>query len=569
LARVVREELAIELPPEEIILTSPRKETFGDLATNIALFLTKKLNLPPREIAAKIRQGLEERDGDLKEIVKSIEVAGAGFINFRLSEVWVARKAGQFYRQERLGLKDAAKPLTVVIDLSSPNVAKRMHVGHIRSTIIGDSLARIYRFLGHKVITDNHLGDWGTQFGMLIIGYRRFLKKRALAKDPLGELERIYQKVYDLAQEDEALREQARQEHAKLQSGDEENLALWKEFMQWSEMEFDKIYQRLGVKFDFTLGESFYNPMLSEVVRELIEKGIARKSEGAICIFFDEPELKDAPFIIQRRDGAWLYSTTDLATVKYRMEKFNPDLILYVIDSRQRLHLQQLFAAARRWGYKVRLEHIGFGTILGEDRTPLKTREGGLVQLEDLLDEAERRALFIVNEENPDLPEVERQNIARTVGVGAVKYCDLSQARQSDYIFSLDRMLRLDGNTAPYLQYAYARIQSIFRKGEIAIESLRRSKNEFVLKEGGEIDLAKCLIRLPDALLTASEEFAPSALTAYLYELATRYSTFYETCPVLCSSSGLKQSRLMLCDYVAKVLKLGLNLLGIETTQRM
>ena len=569
LARVVREDLAIDLPLEQIVLTSPRKETFGDLATNIALSLSKKLNLPPRQIAEKIRQGLEERDGDLRDIVQSIEVAGAGFINFRLSEAWVARKARQFYRQERLGLPEPVKPLTVVIDFSSPNVAKPLHVGHIRSTIIGNSLARIYRFLGHKVITDNHLGDWGTQFGMLILGYRRFLNKEALTKDPLGELERLYQKVYDLAQEDEALGEEARQEHAKLQSGDEENLALWKEFMQWSEMEFDKIYQRLGVKFDFTLGESFYNPMLSEVVRELIEKGIARKSEGAICIFFDEPELADAPFIIQRRDGAWLYSATDFATIKYRMEKFNPDLILYVVDIRQRLHFQQLFAAVRRWGYKVRLKHIGFGTILGEDRTPLKTREGGLVRLEDLLDEAEHRALSVVNEENPDLPEAERQNIARAVGVGAVKYCDLSQHRLSDYIFSFDRMLRLDGNTAPYLQYAYARIQSIFRKGEIDIENLRRSKNKFLLQERCEIDLAKCLLRLPDALLTASEEFTPSALTTYLYELATRYSTFYETCPVLSSSSGLKESRLMLCDYVAKVIKLGLNLLGIETTQRM
>lgn len=569
LARVVREELAIDLPLEEIILTAPRQETFGDLATNIPLFLTNKLNLPPKEIAEKIRQGLEERDGDLKEIVQSIEVAGPGFINFRLNEAWVARKAAQFYRQERLGLKDVAKPLTVVIDFSSPNVAKPLHVGHIRSTIIGDSLTRIYRFLGHKVVTDNHLGDWGAQFGMLILGYRRFLKKRALAQDPLGELERIYKKVYDLSQEDEAIKEEARQEHAKLQSGDEENLALWKEFMQWSQREFDKIYQRLGVKFDHTLGESFYNPMLAEVVKELTEKGIARESEGAICIFFDEPELADAPFIIQRRDGAWLYPATDLATIKYRMEKFNPDLILYVVDIRQRLYFQELFAAVRRWGYKVRLEHIGFGTILGEDRTPLKTREGGLVRLEDLLDEAEKRALSIADEQNPDLAEAERQNIARAVGIGAVKYCDLSQARLSDYIFSFDRMLRLDGNTAPYLQYAYARIQSIFRKGQINIEALRGSKKKFLLQERSEIDLAKCLLRLPDAVLAAAEEFAPNALTVYLYELATRYSKFYESCPVLSSSSGLKESRVMLCDYVAKVLKLGLNLLGIEAIQRM
>jgi len=573
LARVVRQELGVDLPPEEIVLSAPRKEAFGDLATNIALSLSNKLSLSPKEIAEKIRQGLEKYT-DLEDIVKSIEVAGAGFVNFRLNEAWVERKAGEFYDQERLGVPEPAKPLTVVIDFSSPNVAKPMHVGHIRSTIIGDALGRIYRFLGHKVITDNHLGDWGTQFGMLIVGYKRFLDKEALAKDPLGELEHIYQKVYNLAQQDEAVAEEARQEHAKLQSGHEQNLALWKEFMQWSKMEFDKIYQRLGVKFDHTLGESFYNPMLGDVVKELKEKGIARESEGAICIFFDEPELADAPFIIQRRDGAWLYSATDLATIKYRMEKFKPDLILYVVDIRQRLHFQQLFTAVRRWGYEVRLEHIGFGTILGEDRTPLKTREGGLVRLEDLLDEAEKRALSIVNEQNPDLSEAERQDIARAVGLGAVKYCDLSGARQSDYIFSFNRMMRLDGNTAPYLQYAYARIQSIFRKGEINIAKLRRGNGKFLLQEESERDLAKCLLRFPEAVLSAASEFAPHLVSAYLYELSTRYSRFYETCPVLTSSSGpsmdgLKESRLMLCDYVARVLKLGLNLLGIESIERM
>ena len=429
---------------------------FGDYQANGVMAVAKQRKENPRALAEKVIAQL-----DLNGVCEKPTVAGAGFINFKLLPEFIAQQLSE-------PVAKTAKPQTIVLDYSGPNVAKLMHVGHIRSTIIGDSLARVARFLGHRVITDNHIGDWGTQFGMLILGWKQFRNDTALAADPIAELERLYKHVN--AQEN--LREAAKQELVKLQQGDAENLTIWKRIIELSEQQFDATYARLGVRFDHTLGESFYNPFLADVVRELQQRGIARESDGAICVFV---EGEETPLIIQKSDGGFGYGTTDLATVKYRVETWHPDLIVYVTDARQQLHFKQVFATVRQWlPNPPALEHITFGSILGEDRKPLKTRSGENVKLAELLNEAEERALTVVTQKNPELPEATRKQIARAVGIGAVKYADLSQNRTTDYIFSWDKMLALDGNTAPYLQYAYVRIQSIFRKAGTEWEGPQR-----------------------------------------------------------------------------------------------
>ncbi len=423
--------------------------------------------------------------------------------------------------------------------------------------------------MGHRVITDNHLGDWGTQFGMLIVGYRTLLDREAYNRDPLSELERLYKAVQALAQKDPQVAAQARKELLKLQQGDSGNLALWREFVAVSRRAFEEVYRRLGVEFDFWLGESFYHPLLPRVVAELKEKGLARESEGAVCIFFDEDsELAQNPFLIQKQDGAYLYATTDLAAIKYRAETFHPDRILYVTDARQKLHFRQLFATARLWGYTMRLEHVWFGAILGEDGRPIRTREGEPVKLTDLLDEAEERARAIVREKNPDLSPAEQERVARVVGIGAVKYADLSQNRTSDYRFSWDKMLALDGNTAPYLQYAYTRIRSIFRKG--GLEGWRPLPEPSpCFQEPEELNLAKQMVRFGDALLSMATDYRPNILAAFLYELATRFNIFYQSLPVLRAPEPQRSARLLLCDLTARLLQRGLDLLGIETLEVM
>jgi len=537
---------------------------FGDYQANGVMAAAKAQKMNPRELAQKVIAQLNP-----SEVPASCEIAGPGFINFRLDASWLGRTVLAAALDERLGVERVIRPETIVIDFSAPNTAKPMHVGHIRTTIIGDALTRTLRFLGHHVITDNHVGDWGTQFGMLIVGYRTLLDRSAYERDPIAELERVYKTIQSQAKADPAVGQQAREELAKLQKGDAENLSLWKEFTDVSRTVFERVYSRLHIQFDHWLGESFYNPMLPGVVQDLQDKGLAQPSEGAMCIFFaDDPDLNGTPFLIQKQDGAFLYATTDLATIKYRAETFHPDRIIYVVDSRQQLHFRQLFAAARRWGYGMALEHVGFGTILGEDGKPIKTREGEPVKLEALLDEAEERARAVVRDKNPSLSEEEQAHIARVVGIGAVKYADLMQNRTADYRFSWDKMLAFDGNTAPYLQYVYARIRSIFRKGEL--EHWRpESGMQVRLEAPEELDLAKQMIRFGDTLLEVERTYKPNMLAGFLYDLATKFNLFYQAHPVLKADNDVRPTRLLLCDLTASYIKKGLELLGIETLEAM
>ena len=561
---------------------------FGDYQTNALMPLAKARKLNPRQLAADVLARL-----DLGEWCEKVEIAGAGFLNFRLKTAALVESLQTAARGEHLFFKKTTQPRTVVVDFSSPNVAKPMHVGHIRSTILGDCLARVFRLLGHRVITDNHLGDWGTQFGMLLVGWKQSLDPAALKADPIAEMERLYRLVNAQCKENPATLESARQELVKLQGGDAENLRIWREMTSLSQKQFNTIYSRLGVKFDFTLGESYYNPRLKPLVEELLAKGIARESEGAIAIFFDDiHQLKELPALIRKSDGGFNYTTTDLATLAYRMETWHPDEIIYVTDARQQLHFQQLFAAFRKWQRasgvlpegqppaspagpmaaahsEVKLAHVWFGSILGDDGKPFKTRSGETIKLADLLDEAEERAFKVVSHKNPDLPEAERREIARVVGLGAVKYADLLPNRQSDYLFSWDKMLSLTGNTAPYLQYAYTRIRSIFRKGETEPPTPNPQHSTLDLSAPEEIALAKHLLNFGFVLEAAAEEYRPNFLCNFLYDLASRFTAFYETCPVLKADQPARASRLALCDLTAHVLRQGLEVLGIEVLEQM
>ena len=537
---------------------------FGDYQANGIMAVAKAHKQNPRQLAEAVVSQLNP-----DEIPASWEIAGPGFINFRLDPDWLGQTLLAIAQDDQLGVDPAANPETIVIDFSAPNVAKSMHVGHIRSTILGDALTRVLRFRGHTVETDNHLGDWGTQFGMLIVGYRSFLDQAAYEQDPLAEMERIYKEVQARATTDAALADRAREELAKLQQGDTANTALWNEFMQVSRQAFERIYARLNVHFDHWLGESFYNPMLARVVQDLCEKNLARPSEGAICIFYDEnTELAETPFLIQKQDGAFLYATTDLATIQYRAETFQPNRIIYVTDGRQQLHFRQLFAAAQSWGHGMALEHVWFGTILGADSKPIKTREGQPIKLAALLDEAEERARAIVQEKNPSLSAAEQATVARIVGIGAVKYADLMQNRTADYRFSWDKLLALDGNTAPYLQYAYARIRSIFRKGGFT-DWQPTPDMPVRLLEPEEQALAKQMLRFGDVLTEVERSYKPNLLANFLYELATQFNLFYQAYSVLKAPQDRQPTRLLLCDLTARYLKTGLDLLGIETLEAM
>lgn len=552
---------------------------FGDYQVSAIMGLAKARKTAPRPLAEQVRAAL-----DLTDLCESVEIAGAGFLNFRLRGETMASALGGALRGEHLFFEPDLQPQTVVIDFSSPNVAKPMHVGHIRSTVLGDCLSRLYRLLGHRVITDNHIGDWGTQFGKLIVGWKKHLDPAALERDPISEMERLYRLVNSAGEKDPAVLDEARHELLQLQQGNEENLALWREMIRLSQSQFDTMYGRLGVTFDHTLGESFYNPRLASVVADLRAKGVARESEGAICVFSDGSlPPKDDPFLIQRdgewtpnpclvqkSDGAANYATTDLATLDYRIQTWNPSVILYVTDGRQQLHFRQLFAAFRQWqpGVKARFEHVWFGSILGEDGKPFKTRAGDTVKLGDLLDEAEERALAVVNGRNPNAPEAARRHIARVIGLAAVKYADLLPNRQSDYTFSWEKMLALNGNTAVYLLYACARVRSLLRKasadfpddGPFTTPSLSAPE---------EIALARHLLNYGLVLRSSAEECRPNYLCNYLYELAGLFARFWENCPVLKASAEDRRSRLALCKLAGEVLKQGLETLGIETLDQM
>ncbi len=551
---------------------------FGDYQTNAAMILAKQQRANPRQLAAQIIERL-----DVADLCAPPEIAGAGFINFRLLTTALEHQLPALAADPRLGVPAPGQPQTIIIDFSSPNVAKPMHIGHIRSTILGDALARIAAFLGHRVVRDNHIGDWGTQFGMLLHAWKTERDPAALAADPLSEMERLYKLISARAKEAPATLDAVHQELVKLQAGDPENLAIWREMQRLSQAQFDAIYARLGITFDITLGESFYNPWLKDTAQQLRTAGIARESEGALCVFSDGtlPE-KDDPFLIsrdgqwvplpalvQKADGAANYTTTDLATLDYRQRTYAPHAILYVTDGRQQHHFRQLFAIFRRWqpAAAARLEHIWFGTILGPDGRPFKTRSGETIRLADLLDEAEERAFAIVTEKNPALPEAERREIARVIGLGAVKYADLLPNRQSDYTFSWDKMLALTGNTAPYLQNAYVRIQSIFRKA--LAEGISSQSSTVILSEPAELALAKKLFQFGEVLPQVLEDYRPNLLCNYLYELASHFHSFFEACHVLKADDVSRASRLTLCALTARTLKEGLALLGIGVPERM
>jgi arginyl-tRNA synthetase len=588
LQRKLQEALTGLLPdpaPYAVMLKPAQDARFGDYQANCAMPLKKELGGDARQIAQTIAARLP-----LGDMLDAPSIAGPGFINLTLRNDWLAQQVRHMGGDDRLGVAPVQTPRTFVIDFSSPNVAKPMHVGHLRSTIIGDALARLLRFLGHKVITDNHLGDWGTQFGMLLYGYKHFLDAEAFRSDPVRELARLYVHVRnqikkttgEQGEEEEdpndPIAQAARDETAKLHAGDAENLRLWREFMPHCYEEIERIYRRLDVHFDHTLGESFYQPMLADVVRDLRQRGIAQESEGAVVVFFGE---KEPPALIQKRDGAYTYTTTDLATIRYRLQQWHPDAILYVVDFRQGLYFKQLFDIVRRWGHdKVELEHVSFGSVLGADRKPIKTREGGAVELGALLEEAvahaarryqqTRQERLERSEEVPELTAEELDQVYHAVGYGAVKYADLSQNRESDYVFNWDKMLSTEGNTATYMQYAYVRNRGIFRKGNIDVLSLQQNPPAVMIQTPEERALALQLLRFQDALIAAAAEQKPNLITGYLWDLTKTYSGFFQNCPVLkAETTELRQSRLLLCDLTARVIQRGLDLLGIRTVERM
>jgi arginyl-tRNA synthetase len=638
--------MASDATPLLSMIRPAQDARFGDFQANMAMPLAKMLSKPPRDVAAEIVSRL-----DVADLCEPAEVAGPGFINLKVRTDRLANETSKLVHDERLGVAAVNEPQTVVIDFSSPNVAKPMHVGHLRSTVIGDALVRVYRFLGHRVISDNHIGDWGTQFGMILYGYKslHLLDQEAFDRMPVAELARLYRLVnqlieYHAAREAlpkssvsiadketeiaafetsldpadknakkrltklrsdlDTLREEqislqskidsvdanpdlkaladghanialaSRLETAKLHAGDAENTALWNQFLPSCLAALHRVYDRLGVTFDQELGESYYQPLLGSVVEELSAKGLAIESDGAICVF---NEGFAAPFIVRKADGAFLYATTDLATIRHRVSEWHASAMLYVVDKRQSEHFEQLFATAKRWGYDdVDFRHVSFGTILGEDKRPFKTRSGDTVGLESLLDEAVERAYRIVSEgddakpDGPELPEQERGRIAEIVGLGGIKYADLKHNRDSDYVFSWDKMLSTTGDTATYMQYAYARVNGIARRGGVDPESLRNSNATISLDAPEERALALQLNRFAEAIDGVARDNRPNVLTDYLFSLAGVFTSFYDKCHVLkAETEELRNSRLLLCDLTARTIAKGLELLGIEVSERM
>ncbi len=583
---------------------------FGDYQANGCMAIGKTLKQNPRAIAEAVAKGV-----DLAPIADAPEIAGPGFLNVRVRSDWISEALAGLIDDPRLGLTAPATVRSVVIDYSSPNVAKPMHVGHLRSTVIGESLARILVALGHKVVRDNHLGDWGAQFGMILWGWKNHRDDAAYQKSPVHELARLYRlaqakiklgeerkarygKAIALDEEGKATEAQTlfaklaegtddtfetvarelaegrdvtvatRAETAKLHAGDFENRVLWDQFMPQCLAAIQEIYDRLDIKHDVHLGESFYEPMLHDVVADLEAKGLAVPSEGALVVY---NEGFNAPLMVRKRDGAFNYGTTDMAKVKYCHDEWNSDLLLYVVDRRQSDHFEQVFASARKWGYdQIQYNHVAFGTVLGKNNRPFKARDGDVVGLESLLDEAVAAARQVVDSNSAHLPAARRAEIAEVVGLGAIKYADLAQNRLSDYVFDMEKMVALHGNTGAYLQYAYARIQSIFRKGGFTPEAIRQARPPIALSNPAERGLGMRILRFPEVLDQAATEFKPNVLTDYLFDLANAYSTFYEECPVLkAESPERRDSRLALIDLTARTIRSGLDLLGIGVVDEM
>jgi len=569
---------------------------FGDYQANGIMGLAKKLKTNPRKLAEEVVKNL-----DLSDICEPPEVAGPGFINLRLKAEFVAGELLEINKDAAgLGIEKTPEPKTIVVDFSSPNIAKQMHVGHLRSTIIGDCICRMLECLGHKVIRQNHIGDWGTPMGMVIFGLcGAGIEKYALADDgglrdfedilqkidtdgmSLEDLEHSYKRMVSVAKAYLAVESNVRLVTTQLQKGDARVTEIWKAARTVTLRECAKLYEALGIGLseEHVCGESFYDKFLQDVVCELKEKNVATESDGAVCVFpkgFKNKEGEPLPFIIRKSDGAYLYATTDLAAMRYRVNELKANAIVYVTDSRQKLHFEMLFAVAKMAGWTrddIELSHVMFGSILGDDGTPLKTRSGENVKLKELLDEAVQRAMSVVEEKNPELPAAKKAEIAKAVGIGAVKYADYSNNRTSDYVFSFDKMLAMDGNTAPYMQYAYARIKSIERKAQskdVDIEAELAGVESLNLTEPAELDLAKYLVRYGEAIQSAVVDYRPNYLTAYLYELAQKFSAFYTNCPVLVAGPDKRPTRLLLCDLTARTIRHGLHeLLGIEVVEQM
>ena len=566
----------------------------GDYQANFAMPLAKALGQKPPDLAKEIIAALPPND-----LIETPTVAGPGFINLRLKADFLAAAVCTVANDVKLGVEPAASPKTFVIDLSSPNVAKPLHVGHLRSTIIGDALVRILRYLGHTVEGDNHLGDWGLQFGILIHGYKNFRDDAAFQADPVRELARLYVQINKMFKKegdeedgptDDPVKKACQEETAKLHAGDPENNALWQQFMPACMEMLRPIYERLGVKIDHAHGESFYNPMLAGVVADMLAKGIAFESKGAVVIpnakgiipqTPEEQKKEDPPAILRKRDGAFTYTTTDLATIKHRADTWKPDAMLYVVGAPQALHFKTVFAQAKRWGYdRVEMTHVQFGSMLDTDRKPFGMRKGGIIELMSLLDDAAKLSLekYEANSADrrehghdvPDLSAAEKAEIAEVIGVGAVKYADLCQSRTTDYVFDLDKMTATVGNTAAYMQYAYARYRSILRRENADDGRFRTDPPAVVISHAAERGLVLQLLRFPEAVDAAAADYLPHMISMYLWDVAKAASVFYENCPVLkAETPQLKDSRLLLVDLVARVIKQALDLLGIRTVERM
>ncbi|MGC6564348.1 MAG: arginine--tRNA ligase [Akkermansiaceae bacterium] len=568
--------LGVTVPASmKIQVTTAADLRFGDFQSNAAMMLAKSAGRNPRELAQELADQLSS--GDLCEV----SVAGPGFLNFTLTNDAWADLARQQWASDDLSVTTFENPETIVIDFSAPNVAKPMHIGHIRSTIIGECLGRVATKLGHKVIKDNHIGDWGTQFGMVTWAWKQGVDEARLEEEPLQELLRLYRTASDASKEDESIREECRAELVKLQQGDEENTAIWNRCLELSRKGLDNIYDRLDVSFDFWLGESAYNEALAPLVEKLEAEGLARESDGAVCVFSSESgkpkndpfkinrdgEWQDFPMIIRKKDGGFNYATTDIATVEHRVKEWQADQVWYVVDFRQGGHFEQLFDVSKRLGYdQVDLVHVSFGTILGKDGKPLKTRAGDLPQLEDVLNDAVKAARLVVDEKSRLDTAEEKTTLAELIGVNSVKFTELSHHRMSDYVFDLEKMVSLEGDTAPYLLYSYVRSRSIFRKLE---DGVVISADNLQLTEPAEIHMVRMLSRYGDQVKLVLDDFRPNLLATYLLELARAFHSFFEACPVLKSEGQTRESRLLLCDLTSKVLKDGLSLLAIDVPERM